>query len=250
MRGRADHGRDLRARGGECARIATAVRSLSPGPFWAETGEREPGSRLTHRRFRFARDSRASLFNEGARRGSDRSTIVLTFSPDRLLNSAARPPDHDNRRRGERFATLELNVPARAPAMTVRTPTLSHAASSRREDLRESTIARTKSKRSCASVLGGRSPRSMARVTINLHSSRRSSTASPMIASTSGLCRSSSSRAHARPSIFRPKVNRRLNASTRSLSSCPVSGSGLSRRDARITLTRAAISAARLGQRR
>src|SRR6266581_2833353 len=35
--------RDLRARSGERARALAGTRSLSPGPFWAETGEREPG---------------------------------------------------------------------------------------------------------------------------------------------------------------------------------------------------------------
>ena len=58
--------------------------------------------------------------------------------------------------------------------------------------------------------------RSIARVTMYLHSALRSSTASPTIVSTSGLYRSSSSRAQALPSTFRPNLRRLANASMRS----------------------------------
>ena len=53
MRGVRDLDRDLRARSGEWARASAGTRSLSPGPFWAETGEREPGACLTETETRF-----------------------------------------------------------------------------------------------------------------------------------------------------------------------------------------------------
>lgn len=148
-----------------------------------------------------------------------------------------------------RFST---RVPARAPAITVRTESTSQALSSWLGKLRllPSTIARMTSRRSCAPVPGGISPRSIARVTIDLHSAPRSSTAVPMIAWTSGWRRSSSSRAHARPSTVRLVTKRREKASTRSSSSRPVSGSGVSRSGFCSRSTRARTSAARLGQRR
>ena len=46
VRGGVDQGRDLHARL-RSAHIATADRTLSPGLFWAQTGEKERGSRLT-----------------------------------------------------------------------------------------------------------------------------------------------------------------------------------------------------------
>jgi len=45
VRDRVDRGRDLHARR-RSAHNATADRTLSPGPFWARTGEKERGSRL------------------------------------------------------------------------------------------------------------------------------------------------------------------------------------------------------------
>jgi hypothetical protein len=76
MREQVEHARDLHARGGEWTRAIGSARSLSPGAFGAETGEREPGSRLTHRIFRFTAGERPPKFQtrspRRARRGEPR----------------------------------------------------------------------------------------------------------------------------------------------------------------------------------
>ena len=77
MRDARDRDRDLRARSGESARAIGNARSLSPGPFGAETGEREPGSRLPHRRFRFTAGEAPEISNPFSAESAARRAATL-----------------------------------------------------------------------------------------------------------------------------------------------------------------------------
>jgi len=110
MRDARDLDRDLCARSGESACAFAGARSLSRGPFRAETGEREPGARLTETETRFTDGEKIQTpLHRRARRGEplaasrnsggavnrdgparlERSLTVLTFSLDPVLNEAS-----------------------------------------------------------------------------------------------------------------------------------------------------------------
>ena len=147
MRDARDLDRGLHARSGEWAHAPAGARSLSPGPFSAETGEREPGARLTETETRFtdgekiqtrprtnsalasprlSSPSPLSLFNGEQRRGSDRSPIILTFSPDRALNR--RRAHHEF---AERTSLILRPASGGTPRSTRRPPATAWAAEDR-----------------------------------------------------------------------------------------------------------------------
>ena len=128
MRDARDREPDLHARSGESARAFVGTGSLSPKPFWAETGEREPGGRLTETETRFTAGEKIQTpLHRGARRGDarrcspisvaavnrdgrarlERSLTVLTFSLDPMMNSerwglSIRPATPTNRSQSTR----------------------------------------------------------------------------------------------------------------------------------------------------